>query len=428
MDSVPDNTLGFVVLFVFICLSAFFSCSETALLSANKIRMRNLAEEGNKNAKTVLKLLSNTDSLLSTILVGNNLVNIGASSLSTVLAMDIFGSAGAGIATGALTIIILIFGEITPKSLAAKYADNICLVIASFINILVFILTPVVFILNLVTGLLLKILGVKHDISPTLTEEELKTYVTVSHEEGIIEEEEKEMIHNVFEFADTEIKEIMTPRIHVVSLDDDCTYEEVLSVYKEHMFSRIPVVNHDDRDDILGVLNMKDLILMKTDPQHFNVKDYLREPFVVYEFNHINETFDRMRENRTSSLAIVLDEYGVMSGIVTIEDIIEEIVGDIEDEYDEEEQLIKKIDKNTYLVDGTMNINELNDEIGTNFKSDDFESIGGLILGEIDTPELNRQIKIGRATFSVEKITKNRIQTLKIVLDEHENKENYSLE
>ncbi len=418
MDSVPDNTLGFVVLILCLCFSAFFSCSETALLSANKIRMRTLAEEGNKKAKTVLKLLGNTDSLLSTILVGNNLVNIGASSLSTVLAMDLFGSAGAGIATGVLTLVILIFGEITPKSLAAKYADSISLVIAKYINFLVIVLTPVVFILNLVTGLLLKLLGVRHDISPTLTEEELKTYVTVSHEEGIIEEEEKEMIHNVFEFGDTEIKEIMTPRIHVVSLDDDCTYEEVLSVYKEHMFSRIPVVNHDDRDDIIGVLNMKDLILIEKNPETFNVRDYLREPFVVYEFNHLSETFDRMRENRTSSLAIVLDEYGVMSGIVTIEDIIEEIVGDIEDEYDEEEMMIKKIDHNTYLVDGTMSIHELNDELNTNFESDDFESIGGLILGEIDTPELNRQIKIGRAIFSVEKITKNRIQTLKIILND----------
>lgn len=420
MDPSHSYSVSFAILGVCFIMSAFFSCAETALLSVSKIRMRTLAEEGNKRAKLVERLIDDTDSLLSTILVGNNLVNIGASSLSTVLAVEIFGDAGAGIATGFVTLVILIFGEITPKSLAAKYADSISLAIAGLIRFFVTILKPIVVILNFVTGFIIKLLGGDRKIGPTLTEEELKTYVTVSHEEGIIEEEEKEMIHNVFEFGDTEIKEIMTPRIHVISIPDDVTYDELLEIYKEQRFSRIPVHNSEDNDDIIGVLNVKDLLLVAIDKEHFNVKDYAREAFVVYEFNHISDVFERMRSNKKSSLAIVLDEYGVMSGIVTIEDMIEEIVGDIDDEYDIEEETIKKIADNTYLIDGSVSFNEINDTLGTHFESDDFESIGGLVLGEIGEPELHRELKIGRATLSIEKIHKNRIEQLKMIFDESE--------
>ena len=423
MDPSQDYYLLFAILVLCFVLSAFFSCSETALLSVSKIRMRTLAEEGNKTAKLVERLVNDTDSLLSTILVGNNLVNIGASSLSTVLAIEFFGDAGAGIATGVVTLIILIFGEITPKSLAAKYADSISMSIAPIISLLVTILKPIVFVLNILTGLIVKIFGGANHTSPTLTEEELKTYVTVSHEEGIIEEEEKEMIHNVFEFGDTEIREIMTPRIHVVSIPDDVTYAELLDIYKEQRFSRIPVHNNEDNDDIIGVLNVKDLLLAQIDKDNFKVTDYIRPAFVVYEFNHISDVFERMRSSKKASLAIVLDEYGIMSGIVTIEDMIEEIVGEIDDEYDVEDETIKQIGENTYLIDGSVNFNEINDELGTHFASDDFESIGGLVLGELGEIELHRELQIGRATLSIEKVHKNRIEQLKMVLAPEEKEE-----
>ncbi len=423
MDPSHSYSFSFAILGVCFIMSAFFSCAETALLSVSKIRIRTLVEEGNKRAKLVERLIDDTDSLLSTILVGNNLVNIGASSLSTVLAVEFFGDAGAGIATGAVTLVILIFGEITPKSIATKYADSISLAIAGTIHFFVTILKPIVVILNSVTGFIVRLFGGDRQIGPTLTEEELKTYVTVSHEEGIIEEEEKEMIHNVFEFGDTEIKEVMTPRIHVVSISDDVTYDELLEIYKEQRFSRIPVHNSEDNDDIIGVLNVKDLLLVDIDKENFNVRDYAREAFVVYEFNHISDAFERMRSNKKSSLAIVLDEYGVMSGIVTIEDMIEEIVGEIGDEYDIEEETIKMIGENTFLIDGSVSFNEINDVLGTNFQSDDFESIGGLVLGEIGEPELHRELKIGRATLSIEKIHKNRIEQLKMVFVDTEKKD-----
>jgi len=420
LDPSQDYLISIIILLFCFTMSAFFSSAETALLSVSKIRIRTLAEEGNKRAKTVERLVNDTDSLLSTILVGNNLVNIGASSLTTALAIQFFGDAGAGIATGVVTIIILICGEITPKSLAAKHADAISFAFAPILSFLVIVLKPIVFILNLVTGFIIKLFGGDNHTSPTLTEEELKTYVTVSHEEGIIEEEEKEMIHNVFEFGDTEIREIMTPRIHVVSIPDDVTYEELLNIYREQRFSRIPVHNNEDNDDIIGVLNVKDLLLAQIDRESFNVIDYIREPFVVYEFNNISDVFDRMRQNKKSSLAIVLDEYGIMTGIVTIEDMIEEIVGEIDDEYDVEEETIKQIDENTYLIDGSVNFNEINDALGTHFMSDDFESIGGLVLGELGEIELHRELQIGRATLSIEKVHKNRIEQLKMVLSNKE--------
>ena len=423
MDPSQDYFISFSILALCFALSAFFSCSETALLSVSKIRMRTLAEEGNKTAKLVERLVNDTDSLLSTILVGNNLVNIGASSLSTVLAVEFFGDAGAGIATGVVTFIILIFGEITPKSLAAKHADAISMAIAPTISLLISILKPIVFILNILTGIIVKLFGGEASTSPTLTEEELKTYVTVSHEEGIIEEEEKEMIHNVFEFGETEIREIMTPRIHVVSIPDDVTYDELLAIYKEQRFSRIPVHNNEDNDDIIGVLNVKDLLLAQIDKNNFKVTDYLRPAFVVYEFNNISDVFERMRSSKKATLAIVLDEYGIMSGIVTIEDMIEEIVGEIDDEYDVEDESIQQIDEHTYLIDGAVNFNEINDELGTHFASDDFESIGGLVLGELGEIELHRELQIGRATLSIEKVHKNRIEQLKMVLADQEETE-----
>lgn len=419
----PSPVTDMFVLLVCFLLSAFFSCAETALLSVNKIRMRTLAEEGNKKAKLVEHLTDDVDKLLSTILVGNNLVNIAASSFSTMIAVEMFGDAGVGIATGVVTLVVLIFCEITPKSLAAKYADSISLAIARTINFIVKILKPVVFILSLITGTLIRLLGAEPQEGPTLTEEELKTYVTVSHEEGIIEEDEKEMIHNVFEFGDTEIKEIMTPRIHVCSISDDISYDELLDVYKEQRFSRIPVHNHDDNDDIIGVLNVKDLLLATIDKQNFNISDYVRDPFVVYEFNHISDVFEKMRSNKKSSLAIVLDEYGIMSGIVTIEDMIEEIVGDIDDEYDVEEDTIKMIGENTFMIDGSVSFNEINDTLGTHFESEDFESIGGLVLGQIGEPKLHQEIKIDRAILSIEKVHKNRIEQLKMVLDPPEEEE-----
>lgn len=420
MDSA--QIMNIILLIILLILSSLFSCSETAFLSVSKIKIRTLAEEGNKKAKLVESLLDNQDRLLSAILVGNNLVNIGASSLTTATIMAIFGDGAqtVAIATGVVTLCILIFGEITPKSLATQNADKLVFALAPFIRFVCVITKPVVFVLNIITGFIIKLLGGNQEHGPSLTEEELKTIVTVGHEEGVLEKEEKEMIHNVFEFGETEIKEIMTPRIHVESLPDDCTYDELMNVYHDAQYSRYPI--HDESfDEIIGVLNMKDLLFIDIDKEHFDVKKYMRETFVVYEFNQVNDVFASMRKKH-ATLAIVLDEYGVMSGIVTFEDIVEEIVGEIDDEYDDTSDDIVKINDHEYLVDGSLNLNEVNDEIDTHFESEDFESIGGLVLGEFSgVPKIKDKIEFPGVTIIIEKMHKNRIELLRLII--HEMKE-----
>ena len=416
MDSA--QIMNIISLIILLILSSLFSCSETAFLSVSKIKIRTLAEEGNKKAKLVESLLDNQDRLLSAILVGNNLVNIGASSLTTATIMAIFGDGAqtVAIATGVVTLCILIFGEITPKSLATQNADKLVFALAPFIRFVCIITKPVVFVLNIITGFIIKLLGGNQEHGPSLTEEELKTIVTVGHEEGVLEKEEKEMIHNVFEFGETEIKEIMTPRIHVESLPDDCTYDELMNVYHDAQYSRYPI--HDESfDEIIGVLNMKDLLFIDIDKEHFDVKKYMRETFVVYEFNQVNDVFASMRKEH-ATLAIVLDEYGVMSGIVTFEDI----VGEIDDEYDDTSDDIVKINDHEYLVDGSLNLNEVNDEIDTHFESEDFESIGGLVLGEFSgVPKIKDKIEFPGVTIIIEKMHKNRIELLRLII--HEMKE-----
>ena len=420
MDSA--QIMNIISLIILLILSSLFSCSETAFLSVSKIKIRTLAEEGNKKAKLVESLLDDQDRLLSAILVGNNLVNIGASSLTTATIMAIFGDGAqtVAIATGVVTLCILIFGEITPKSLATQNADKLVFALAPFIRFVCVITKPVVFVLNIITGFIIKLLGGNQEHGPSLTEEELKTIVTVGHEEGVLEKEEKEMIHNVFEFGETEIKEIMTPRIHVESLPDDCTYDELMNVYHDAQYSRYPI--HDESfDEIIGVLNMKDLLFIDIDKEHFDVKKYMRETFVVYEFNQVNDVFASMRKEH-ATLAIVLDEYGVMSGIVTFEDIVEEIVGEIDDEYDDASDDIVKINDHEYLVDGSLNLNEVNDEIDTHFESEDFESIGGLVLGEFSgVPKIKDIIEFPGVTIFFEKMHKNRIELLRLII--HEMKE-----
>ena len=417
--------IGMIIAFILLIgMSAVFSMSETAFMSVSKIRIRTLSEDGNKSAKIVEKLLEDQKNLLSTILIGNNLVNMAASSLITSLVISLFGneSKAVALATGIVTLLVLIFGEITPKSIATEKAESIAFMVCRFIRFLTFICKPIAFCLNMVAAVPIKLLGGNGESGPTMTEEDLKTIVTVSHEEGVLEEEEKEMIHNVFEFGDTEIKEIMTPRIHVISVADDVDYNELMDAFRESQFSRMPV-HSESFDEITGVLYIKDLALSKVIKSQFNVNDYAREPFFVYEFNLISDVFETMRKEHIS-LAIVLDEYGVMSGIVTLEDIVEEIVGEIDDEYDEEENSIIDLGHDEYLIDGSLDIDEVNEVCHTHFESEDFESIGGLVLGQCHgRPILHKVLEIDNTLLTIEKIDKNRIVQLKLTLLEEENDE-----
>ena len=412
------TTLGMqiTILVALLFFSAFFSMSETALMSMSKIRLRHLVENHVKHAKLTQDLLDHPNQLLGTILVGNNLVNIAASAIATSIAIYFWNNKGVGIATFLMTLLILIFGEITPKNIAIDYTEEIVLFIAPIMSVFVKIFSPVVWILSNFTNGLLHLFGLnKQEKKPLITEEELKTIVEVSSQEGVLESDEKEIIDNIFEYSDMRVKDIMIQRMDIVAVDVSATYEEVVEAFGEKQFSRIPVYE-DTIDNIVGVLYAKDLFFIPVEKiKQFDIKKYMREPFYTYEFIKISDFFRRMQGDRIH-IAIVLDEYGGVAGIITMEDIIESILGDINDEYDpQDEEDIVCIKEGEYLVNGSVRLEDLNEEIGTHFESEDFESIGGFILGILGRiPRTGEIINYESIRFVIEKVDKSRIMKIRL--------------
>ena len=410
-----ENILQIGLLIVLLLGSGFFSASETSLMSLSKIRIRYMEEEGVKGAKLVSSLIEKSSDLLSSILVGNNVVNIAATSVSTSLFISIFGDGGVAIATAVMTVLVLIFGEITPKTIAANSPEKIAVIVSKPISIIMKITKPIVWVFNILTGIIFKIMGIENDgVKPFITEEELKAMVNVSHEEGVLEIEEREIINNVFQFGDMQAKEAMIQRLDMVAVNIEDSYDEIIELFKSEKLSRLPVYQ-ESIDDIVGILNIKDIIFLSDEEiQNFNIKNYVREAFFTYEFKKITQLLEEMKKEK-SQMAIVVDEYGGTAGLLTIEDLVEVIVGDIDDEYDEEEEEIVKVSDNEYLVEGSTKISDVNEQIGINFESDEFDSIGGFIIGYLKRiPEENELIEVGNVKFSVESIDKNRINKIRI--------------
>ena len=415
----PSETGQLIAIIILLCLSAFFSSSETALTTVNQLRMRTLADNGDKRAARVLHVTGNPGKMLSAILIGNNIVNLSASSISTSLAIHLFGNTGAGIATGILTFLILIFGEVTPKTMATIKADSMSLTVAAPIGLLMKILTPVIFIINKLSLGLMFLLHVNiKDAQKKMTEEELRTIVDVSQENGVIEHEERDMIHNLFDFGDAEAKEIMVPRIDMTFVQADATYQEVLDIFRQDMFTRLPVYE-DSTDNVIGIINMKDFLLQNDTPE-FSVRNLLREPYFTYEHKNTADLFLEMRKS-SISLAIVLDEYGVTAGLITLEDLLEEIVGEIRDEYDaDEEDDITRISDREFYVLGSANLNDVSEALSLHFTSDDYDTIGGYCLGLLDhLPEKNEIILTdNNILLRIDRMEKNRIERIYIRLPE----------
>ncbi|WP_455617495.1 HlyC/CorC family transporter [Eisenbergiella sp.] len=381
MDS--SSVLQFVFLIVLIALSAFFSSAETALTTVNRVRVRTLIDEGNKRAAVLQKVLDNYSKMLSSILIGNNVVNLSASALTTTLAMKIWGNYAVSIATGVLTLVVLLCGEIVPKNAATLNAEKISLAYARIIYYLMKLLTPLIYIVDrLSVGIMILLHVDPNKKKDQITESELKTYVDVSHEDGVIESEEREMIYNVFDFSDAVAKDIMIPRIDMSTINVEAGYEELLGVFKEYMYTRIPVYQ-EDNDNIIGLVNIKDFILVE-DRENFKITDILRDAYYTYEFKKTADLMIEMREKRFN-VAFVLNEYGSCVGMITLEDLLEEIVGEIRDEYDaDEDELIQEIGERQYLVEGGMKLDDINDALGTELESEDYDSIGGIIIEILD--------------------------------------------
>jgi CBS domain containing-hemolysin-like protein len=407
-----------IILLILLGLSAFFSSAETALTTVNKIRIRSLAEDGNKRAKTVLKITDDSGKMLSAILIGNNIVNLSAASLTTSLAYS-FGGSMVAIASGILTVLILLFGEITPKTMATIHAEKMALIYAPIISIFMKVMTPVIFIINgLSIGVLFLLRVDPNAKNDLMTETELRTIVDVSHEDGVIESDEREMIYNVFDLGDAKAKDVMVPRVHVTFADVNSTYEELLDIFREDKFTRLPIFE-DTTDNVVGTINMKDLLLYDN-TKEFHIRDILREAYFTYEYKSISELLVEMRQ-ASFNIAIVLDEYGETAGLITLEDILEEIVGEIHDEYDEnEEDFVQEVTEREYIIEGSMNLDDLNDRLDLDLNSEEYDSLGGFIIERLDRlPEAGDSIVTEEGIrMVVEKLDKNRIEKVHVYLPE----------
>ena len=407
---------------ILIALSSFFSSAETAMTTVNKIRIQSLSEQGDKRAVILEKVISDAPKMLSAVLIGNNIVNMSVSSLMTTLTIKVLGNAYVGIATGILTLLILIFGEITPKNMATIHAEKLALAYARVIYGLMVILTPVVFIVNKITAGVLILFRVDPNAKANaMTEHELRTLVNVGEKDGVIENEEKQMIYNVFDFGDSTAKDVMIPRIDMTFVDINSTYDELMSIFSEDMHTRFPVYE-DNTDNVIGIINMKDLLIYPKD-KPFSIRNILRDPYFTYEYK---ATADLMIEMRKASvnLAIVLDEYGATAGLVTLEDLLEEIVGEIRDEYDEDEvEDIKEIQPGReYAVQGSAKLDDINDELHIQLESDDYDSIGGYIIEQLDClPKEGQSVTLENGIrLVVDCLDKNRIELVHIWLPEKE--------
>lgn len=408
-------------LIILLLLSAFFSSAETAMTTVNQIRIMALSDQGDRRAARLLKILNQKPKMLSTVLIGNNIVNISASSLTTTLVISVFGNAVVGVATGLLTLLVLILGEITPKTLATIHAEKLALSYSAIIAMLMTLLTPVIFLINQLSFGLMRLLRVDPNAKANpMTEQELRTLVDVGHEDGVIESDERQMINNVFDFGDSKAMDIMVPRIDMTYVKAESTYDEVIDIFKNTRFTRLPVIE-DSTDSIIGILNMKELLLVDK-KEHFSVRTTMREPFFTFEHKNTSTLLDEMR-SKSINFAIVLDEYGATAGLITLEDILEEIVGDIRDEYSgrDEEEIVELVPEKEYLLLGSLKLDDLNEYLNLHLVSEDYDSIGGYIIehSEDQLPEVGEFIMTDeQVRLVVSEVDKNRITKVYAYLPE----------
>ena len=414
-----DTVIQIAGLILLLLLSGFFSSAETALTTVNRIRIRNLAENGDSRAKVAMKVLDSKSKMLSCILIGNNLVNVSATSLATTLTITLFGSAMVGFMTGLLTLLILIFGEITPKNAAAISSEKLTLRYARIIHLLMILFTPVIWLVNLLSNAVMTIFRIpKEGGDSTITEDEIRTMVDVSHENGETTREEREMINNIYDLGDQQARDICVPRADIVSVSVDDSYDTVAEIYKREHFTRLPVYEKE-RDHIVGILNIKDFCFIE-DKEHFTPKDLMYEPYYTFETKKVSELMIEMNDH-SIGVTIVLDEYGIAVGMITFEDMIEEVVGEIRDEYDTQERdLISRVSDRQYLVAGSVKLDDLNDATHLDLHSDDYDSIGGYLIQHLGHLAVrgDRVTTPDNLILIADKVNRNRILKVRIILPE----------
>ena len=419
-----SDLIQLAVLAALLAASGYFSSAETALTTVNRVRIRNLADDGDRRAAVLLRVLEDPGRMLSAILVGNNIVNISASALSTSMAIRLFGSRAVGLSTGVLTLLILVFGEITPKTAASVSAEKIALADARTIWILMNVFRPVIFITEGLARLVLRIFGIRTDEGAApMTEQELRTIVSDSRSDGVIEQEEQKMIYNVFDFGDSTAKDIMVPRAEMVCLEETAGAGEMMDLFRSEKYTRIPVYR-EDKSNIVGIVHMKDFFL-RDDRDGLRACDIMYEPYFTYENKKTSELMVEMRE-KSVPLSIVLDDYSLAVGMVTLEDLLEELVGEIRDEYDQdEEDLIRGCGPGEYLITGSVKLDDINDALELSLASEDYDSIGGCLIGLLDRlPSQGESVETPEGVrLTAEKVSKTRVVTVRLKVPEETKQE-----
>ncbi len=431
METDPSYWIYVIILVFLLFLSMSFSSGETAFIAVDKLRIKYLREKKNKKAARVEEILKNKQNFLTTSLIGNTLVNILISVISTALMLRLVGDSGVKIAVGIVTIAILIFGEIIPKSVALVFSESLALRFSGFVLILMKILSPIVWVLNGFTKVLLKLGGVKNlDSDVAMTDADLKDFFDLSHEGGQLADAEREVLEKILHYGDISVKHIMTPRPEVISFQTDLSAKEIIDISKTSRFSRFPVYK-DDIDEIEGIFYIKDFLYSKDkeflqrNADKFDMRKYLRKPVFVFEnteLSKLQEMFKKEKQN----MFIVIDEYGGTLGIVTLEDLHEEVFGNIADEYDTDEAAEdepnlevmteeESSEDQSYIISGSVRLSDINEDLGTSFQSEYYDTIGGLIMekqGEV--PQEGSHVEIENYIFTVVKTDGNKIVDVEI--------------
>lgn len=406
------------IIVVLLLFSAIFSASETAYNSVNKARLRSIADDGNKRAIMAIKISDNFDKALTTILIGNNIVNLTASALTTIYVTNRFGIEYVAAGTAIITVIVILFGEIIPKNLANEFPEAFSLFIAYPLNALIVLFTPIVWVLLKIKNFIVRLCG-GEDKQPTLTEEELMYIIDEIEDEGVLNEEESDLVKSALEFHDISISEILIPRVNVAAVDIEDSIEEIRDVFLSTHFSRLPVYEKTI-DNIVGIIHQKNFFDMYLEGRR-DINEILQKPLYIFGLTAISEIMREMQKTK-NHMAIVVDQYGGTQGIVTMEDIIEELVGEIYDETDEEDtSFVKLEEENEYEVSGDFSIRDFleNIELEDEEIETDCTSIGGLVMESLDhIPEIGETVDCGRFTFKVIDADEQKIERIHITVNE----------
>ncbi|HEY82396.1 MAG TPA: HlyC/CorC family transporter [Dehalococcoidia bacterium] len=409
-----DPDLYLALLIICLVLSAFFSSSETAFVSLQRIRVKHLVENNIRGARRVARMLERPERLLSTVLLGNNLVNTAAAALATALAISIWGERGVIIATISVTLFLLIFAETTPKTIAAQHAEKLSIIFARPLELISWLFTPFVITLSWIASGFARLVGGKSAPRSLVTDDEIRTMISVGHKEGTVEEAEAEMLHKVFEFGDRPVREVMIPRPEVIAIEKGAKISDFLALYAENPLSRFPVYQ-ENMDNVIGILSVKDVLMAQAKgliSDDSTIDELVRPAYFAPETKRINELFAEMRD-KNYRMCVVVDEFGGTAGIVSLSRLVEEIVGPVGDELAQVEKEYEVINEYTFQIDGSMRIEEVNEEMGLELPEGDYETVAGFVLhllGHIPRP--NEQLRYKNLKLVITEMRGHKIEKI----------------